>query len=138
MRRVLASGAFGLVAVMAVLAPARVGAVTTTAGKEVAPAAQSDWKQEHFDPGHSGSNPYEHILSPANVATPTETFHREASPDTLDVSRTFSKGFQPDTFLMAGRARSPEPNIKAINAQHVLHEAATDLADRLLVALRGK
>jgi outer membrane protein assembly factor BamB len=68
--------AFGLAGVMGLLAQAPAGvAIPAVTGRSmrVAPAssaagALSDWTQDHFDPAHSGSNPYEHIRSPANVS----------------------------------------------------------------------
>ena len=32
------------------------------------PKVQADWTQFHYDPQHTGFNPYEKVLSPANVA----------------------------------------------------------------------
>ncbi len=51
------------------LALAFAGLASATATAGAAPAASTAWKQEHFDAGHSGFNPFETTLSGENVAS---------------------------------------------------------------------
>ena len=86
-----------LIALFASLSPAayaqRPGSSGSSCGGTVNNKPYVDWSQFHFDPCHTGYNPYETILSPANVANlvldwkyeaPLDQEYLESSPALID------------------------------------------------------